>query len=134
MSFLAVLNIELMTDPLSRGYSGMSDLEAADDLNTVYRTIALDTVSGSAIFNATDDAEFGALTDAEQDQWMALCAVGSIDTTSGVAKALESDIFGPGTTTRDNLVALRTQDVSRAVELGLGVVTEGDVNKARAYV
>jgi hypothetical protein len=32
------LKIELLSDPLGRGYSGMSDQEAADDLNTAYRS------------------------------------------------------------------------------------------------
>ncbi len=32
------LRTELLTDPLVRGYSTMSDQEAADDLNTEYRS------------------------------------------------------------------------------------------------
>jgi len=31
------LKDELLTDPLGRGYSGMSDQAAVDDLDTVYR-------------------------------------------------------------------------------------------------
>lgn len=32
-----ILATELSSDPLTRGYSGMTDIEAAADLNTVYR-------------------------------------------------------------------------------------------------
>jgi hypothetical protein len=34
---IAALATELTTDPLTRGYSGMSDQAAADDVNTLYR-------------------------------------------------------------------------------------------------
>lgn len=37
MANLVALKSELDTDPLTRGYSGMSDQEAADDLNAAYR-------------------------------------------------------------------------------------------------
>lgn len=126
------LKTELISDPLGRGYSGFTDEQAMTDLNTVYRTRTVTTVPGSAIFNATDDTEYSALTDVEKDRWLALCAVLEIDVSSGVAKALEAEIFGPGTTTRSNLSALKTEDISRAEELGFGVVKTGDVEYARA--
>jgi len=110
----------------------MSDEEATSDLNTVYRTRTVETVPGSAIFNATDDTEYGSLTDTEKDRWLALCAVLEINVASGVAKALEAEIFGPGTTTRSNLAALKIENISRAVELDFGVVKVGDIEYARA--
>jgi hypothetical protein len=36
---ITALNTELITDPLGRGYSGMTDEEATDDLNTEYRDV-----------------------------------------------------------------------------------------------
>lgn len=127
------LNSELITDPLARGYSGMSDAAAAADLNTVYRTRTRDTVSGSEILNATDDAEFTALADpTDKNRWLSLCGIAEIDTGNGVAKSLEADLFGAGTTTRDNLAALKSESISRAVELGLGTVRAGDVEYARS--
>jgi len=127
----AILSSELSSDPLARGYSGMTDQEAADDLNTKYRTATRTAVFGSEILNATDDTEFSALTDAEKDRWLALCAVDYVNVSSGVAKSLEADIFGPGTTTRTNLIALKTESISRALELGLNGVLSGDVQYAR---
>lgn len=114
-----VLNTELDSDPLTRGYSGMNDSEAATDLNTVYRTLPVDTASGADIFNATDDTEYGALTAEEQNRWINMCGVAEIDVSSGVAKSLEAELFGGGTTTRTNLAALKTRDVSRAIEIDL---------------
>jgi len=129
---IGVLSDELTDDPLTRGYSGMTNLEAADDLNTVYRTRTRDVVSGYEIFNATDDTEYAALTDAQKSSWDALCGIEQIDTASGVAKAREAELFGPGTDTRTNLAAVRSPAASRAVELGIGTVYEGNVQEARA--
>jgi len=125
------LKTELDTDPLTRGYSGMTDQEAADDLNVVYRTLPVDTVSGSDIFNNTDDVEYGALTAEEQNRWVNMCGVETVDVASGVAKSLEAELFGPGTDTRTNLAALKMRDVSRGVELGLGEVKAGNVEEVR---
>lgn len=125
------LRTEITTDPLSRGYSGMTDLEVANDLNTEYRTITRDTVQGYEIFNETDDVEYAALTDAQKSAWDALCAIDQINTANGVAKAREAEIFGAGTTTRSNLIALKNPAASRAVELGLGFIKAGHVQLVR---
>lgn len=126
------LKDEITTDPLGRGYSGMTDQQVADSLNAVDRSATYSVITGAQIFNATDDAEYGALTDAQKASWDALCAISEIDTASGVAKAREAELFGPGTQTRSNLQALRSYSMSRAQELGLGKVNEGDVKHARA--
>lgn len=126
-----ILKTEITGDPLGRGYSGMNDLEVATDLNTEYRTKMRSIVAGSEIFNITDDTEYAALTDAQKSSWDALCAIDSINTSSGVAKARESELFGPGTTTRDNMAALKSPAASRAAELGLSIVYEGHVQEAR---
>jgi len=110
----------------------MTSIEAADDLNTKYRTRTRATVSGSEILNATDDTEFSAVADpTARDRWLLLCGVDAVDTSSGVAKSLEAALFGPGTTTRDNLAAIRQEVISRAEELAIGEVLPGDVEYAR---
>lgn len=129
---MEILKTEISTDPLTRGYSGMSNIEVATDLNTKYRTDTWDYVSGSEIFNATDDSEYGALTDDQKASWDRLCGIDQIDISSGIAKAREAEFFGPGTTTRINLIALKdAPNISRGVELGLGIVYEGNVQEAR---
>lgn len=125
------LRTEITTDPLGRGYSSMTDLEVANDLNIEYRTITRATVAGWEIFNVTDDAEYAALTDAQKSSWDALCGIEQIDTANGVAKAREAELFGSGTTTRSNLAALRNPVASRARELGLPFVYEGHIQEAR---
>lgn len=129
---MSILSEELANDPLTRGYAGMTDQQAVDSLNTADRSRAVATVSGAAIFNATDDAEYTALTDAQQASWDRLCAIETVDISSGVAKAREAELFGASTTTRANLTALKTESISRGEELGIGLVTLGMVQAARA--
>ena len=125
------LQAEVMTDPLNRGYSGMTDLQVANDLNTVNRTKTRATVSGAEIFNATNDVEYAVLTEAQKASWDRLCAIDSIDTASGVAKAREAELFGSGSVTRSNLAALKNPAASRAEELGIPFVYEGHVQEVR---
>ena len=128
---IQILIDEITNDPLVRGYAGMTDQQVVDSINTANRTITRQFVSGSEIFNATDDIEYGLLTDAQKSAWDALCAIDSIDTGSGVARAREAELFGAGTSTRTNLQAIRQSTVSRAQELGI-TVNFGDVVHARA--
>ena len=129
---LQILNAEITTDPLARGYSGMTDLQIANNLNAEYRTANRDTVSGAEIFNATDADEYGALTDDKKAAWDRLCAIGVVDTASGVAKAREAELFGGGSVTRANLQSLRQYSLSRAAELGINErVYASDVTEAK---
>lgn len=130
------LAVELTNDPLTRGYAGMTDQQAADDLNTLYRYAYVDTVSGWEIFNATDDTEYAALTIDQKASWDRLCAIDQIDVSNGVAKAKEAELFGPGTVTRTNLLNLKRTPISRAQELDIleyaSQITAEHVNQARA--
>jgi hypothetical protein len=129
---IEVLATELTTDPLGRGYSGMGDAAAAADLNTVYRTRIRETIESWEYFEAMDTAEFQALADAAKAYIRDLLAMGTVaSTTSSKAVALTLAIFGGGSNTVANLNAVRTENISRAVELGLGVVYEGNVAEAR---
>ena len=125
-----ILIDELTLDPLAIGYTGMTDQQVVDSLNALTRPIQF--LSGSAIFNATDDTEYDTLTDAQKSSWDALCSIDVIDTSNGIAKARERELFGPGTTTRSNLQSLRVNKQSRAQELGISRVREGHVQEARA--
>ena len=130
---IEILKAEITDDPLSRGYSGMNDLEVAGSLNTVNRPVTKTYLTGSEIFNATDYTEYGALTSDQQASWDRLCGVDQINISSGIAKGREAELFGPGSVTRAALVALKVSpQVSRGTELGLGTVYEGNVQEARA--
>ena len=129
---LAALQAELATDPLTRGYSGMTDAEAAASLNTVNRTRTYPSLTGDQVFTATDATEFAALTDQKQLLWVSFTSKDSIDPADATNVAFVNWIFGAGSDTLSALATLRTEDVSRAVELGLGTVKTGHVGMARA--
>ena len=128
---LVKLKAELDADPLSRGYSGMSDVEAATSLNdTVDRNVNKATMTASEVLNAVVPAEFNALTEAEQTRIWSLLGIGTLNP-FGVEATLLTAAFGAGSATIVALAGLRKDTVSRATELGLGFVAPGHVENAR---
>jgi len=121
---------ELDNDPLGRGYSGMSNAEAAADLNTEYRTQHKATLTSDEMFTKTDATEFSNLTDHKQDLWVGFCGH-DIDPWDSVNVSFVKWIFGNQSTTVSNLGGARTDSISRAAELGLGTVKPGHVQNAR---
>lgn len=128
---IQVLRSELDTDPLTRGYAGMTDAEVATDLNTEYRTRNKDTITGSEAWSLTDSTEYNALTDAQKSQWLSLCAIDQHDP-FGVSADTAIDIFTGGSDTIVALNAYRVESISRGIELGIGNVVEQHVIDARA--
>ena len=126
------LKSELDADPLTRGYSGMTDEQAADDLNTAYRSVPRASMNGDEIFAATDNAEFAGLTDHKQQLWVSFTSKDVINAYEQTNIDFLDYIFGGSSTTKTTLAGLRNEDVSRGVELGLGVVKVGDVQFARS--
>ena len=136
---LLALKDELTNDPNGYGLPGMGDEAAAEALNLVRVAIQLDreSVPAGEIAQAIKLTEFEAVTvTAAQRQWllMILGAVGTISVKDTEAKTGLLAIFGVGTTTRTNLVALSTRAASRAEQLGFGVVTPSDVADARRLI
>jgi hypothetical protein len=132
------LETEVQTDPLGRGYSGMTDAQVVTDLNTVYRTRNKSFLSGDEVFAATEPTEFNALDDGSstladiKNQWLSFCGRDTIDAFVTANEQFVIDIFGGGSTTVSNLQDLRTEDISRAQELGLhSNITPHQVNQAR---
>lgn len=130
---LIALKAEIDGDPLTRGYSGMNDDQVVADINTVYRTRNKSSLSGDEMFQATDGSEFTALTEHKEQSWLAFCGRDSIDPFGAANVAFATYIFGGGSTTLSNLNTIRTEDVSRADELGIGRVRVGNVTEARAF-
>ena len=121
---MAGLKDELANDPLVRGYSGMTDQQAADDLNTSYRSRNRASMSGDEIAQAADPAEFDALDDGSANNtpdtkghWLALCGREAIDPFATANVELVNSIFGNPSTTRTNLIAARVESITRAEEL-----------------
>jgi len=55
MADIDALSQELTNDPLGRGYSGMTDQQAADDLNTAYRAYTVAVSSRALLVWAGDN-------------------------------------------------------------------------------
>lgn len=130
MSNIDTIKTEIDTDPLARGYSGMTDQQVADDLNTVYRQRNRTSMSGREVADEIVDAEYDALSDAKKAQLLSLGASDSIDPFGFGANVIK-DIFTAGSTTVSNLAAARVETISRAEELGIGTVKTGWVEEAR---
>lgn len=114
-----VLKTEIDGDPLARGYAGMTDVQVFDDLNTEYRSLSRPTITSAELYQAIDDGEYIGLNNAGKarvDQILGLG--GEIDATPGSrARAVILALFGAGTTTRANLVALVDTPIDRGREL-----------------
>ena len=128
-----ILKIELTDDPLGRGYSGMSDIDAANDLNTAYRSQNKSSLNGNSLFTATDSTEFAGLTEEKRSLWVSWCSTDR-DPFNTENIAFVNWIFDGASATLTALAAIRTENISRASELGIGTVKEGYVALARGGV
>lgn len=131
---------EIDTDPLGRGYSGMTDVQVTDSMNnTIDRPSERESLTGGEIANAIVASEFNdaGVTDQQRAnvRWVADFSATSVDVTTGsAARSILLNAFGSGTTTRTNLSNLVSITISRAEELGLGEVKVGEVEQARSIV
>lgn len=132
---IEILKDELTNDPLAVGYSGMDDEAAAASLNDTGagRTLPVDTLEATTIYEAIDTAEFDALLDPQKeaiDRILSLSG-GILVSASSKARAVILAAFPGGTATRTALVAEVTRTVSRGEEIGIGHVWPGHVQEAR---
>ena len=124
------LKDEVDTDPLSRGYSSMSDSEVVDSLNTKDISRNRSSMSGDEVSSSIDKTEYQALSDASKDRAIVLTNRIVIDP-FGFVKDVLIDIFGGGSTTIASLAAARVESISRAEELKIGKVKLGHVEAIR---
>lgn len=125
------LKSEIDADPLARGYSGMTNQQIADDLNVIARDNWVD-ISGGQFAEAVVQGDFSGLTAGEQTYVSGLFGCDSIATAPGSnIRAAVINIFGNPSATLTNLIAVANQQVSRGSELGIGNVTEHDVQIAK---
>lgn len=127
-----VLADEINADPLIRGYGGMSDQQIADDINTEYRSRNRASMTPTEVYNNVDESEFTALTQAQQDEVYKILHMGQPLNPFGLEADRFISIFGGGSNTIIALQALRVDSITRAAELGLGVVSVGHVEEAKA--
>ncbi len=128
---LDTLKAELTDDPLSRGYSAMSDVEASASLNEINRERNRSSMTGSEILNAVNDNEWIALSEADKQTVWNIAHLGEVNP-FGVEATLMLLVFDAAESpTITALRAARKEAVSRAVELGLGFVAPGHIENAR---
>jgi hypothetical protein len=127
---IVALKTELDTDPLARGYSGMTNQEATDSLNIVNRNRNRTSMLGTELIENTDATEFALLSDAKKSLWLSLCGIDSHDP-FGSSADIAIDIWGAGSDTITALQALRVETVSRSIELFGEKMRTGYVEAAR---
>ncbi len=134
----AVLKTEIQTDPMTLGYAGKTNPEVAALLNEVglsSEAVNVGTIDGQELSKAVVISEYTALTDAQRQAWTTILSAGDgqvdVDDTRVVDQI--GAIWGVPTTTRANLLALKTRSASRAeVVFAPGTtVTKFDVAEAR---
>ena len=135
---LQALKTEITTDPAAIGYGAVQataawDNATADKLNAPLRQGEQATLTAGQLFEAIDAAEYTALTAANKALVnLVLGLAGDIKVGVGSnARTILLAVFGVGTTTRTRLAAAVGKQISRASELGFGVVTPSDVAEAR---
>ena len=124
---LAILKAELALP----AYNGLSHQAAADALNTVNVSIDRTIIPAYEVIDATVATDYSALTATERDRYAAITGAGQINVQNANVRLAFAAMFGAGTQTRTNLLALQTALVSRAQQLGIGGVTSQDVKDAR---
>ena len=128
---MADLKTELATDPLGRGYVGMTDEEAANDLNTSYRTRNRTEMTGDEVFQSIESqAIWEGLTANQRLEFLSLCGRDILDPFGAANVNLVKSIFGAASATVTALNAARIESITRAQELGFRV-TIGLVEEAR---
>ena len=123
---------EITLDPLTRGYSSMTDEQLSIDLNTVYRTRYRQTMTASEVANQINKAEFDALSIADEALIWNVLHLGVLDP-FGIEATIFISAFGGGSTTISNLQTARLDNISRATELGV-TAQVGEVEDARGPV
>lgn len=138
---LAALATELSTDPVGLGYSqapNVNDPADAELLNTVGLSgeeVDVGVIDGQELSKAVVMSEYVALSDVERQGWTVILSAGDGQVDVDDQRVIDQigAIWGAATTTRANLLGLKTRSASRAEALfGRGVsVGHLDVGKAR---
>lgn len=126
------LKAEIDSDPLARVYSGMTDQEVADDMNTVYRTRNRAAVTGKEVKDQIVSADWISRSDAQKSQLLALFARDDLDPFGIDAEIFTDAMSGAAGSSVADLAAYRVENISRAEELGFGVVLLATVESARS--
>lgn len=129
---IALLRTELLTDPLVRNYAAMDDLQVVNSLNLVNRSVLIPTVTGTQIGQQVVVSEYNALTDAQRNTIRDMWGLDSVPTQTGFFREYLLSVFNAQSTTRANLIAAFSRNVSRLTELMGTPVSIGPHHVAQA--
>lgn len=124
------LKAELAGEHPDTGPYDADDAIAAEQLNKVNRTRNRTSMSGRELAASIINADYDELSDIKKSHILSLSSGDNIDP-YGFAANVIKNIFGPGSQTVVALADARVEDISRATEIGLGVVAPGHVENAR---
>lgn len=129
---LVKLKTELTTDPLGRGYAGMTDDEAAATFRINDRQVNRDALDGGLLVSALVRSEYNALVANDKNYVQLIAGTATPIPLTPAFKAELGAIFPAGSATRTALLALVKRAGNRADELGLGgMPTASDVADAK---
>lgn len=136
------LQQEINADPVTLGYAGKSDAQIATILNDgTLRSVNRDIVQGYEIVGCIVSADLSAIPNTIAGQMMItrlmlICsASGGVNIRNANTRQILTDLFSSASAaTKNALLALQAQTVSRATELGLGAVSVVDVTRAKSGV
>lgn len=129
----AALKVELDTDPLGRGYSGMTDQQIADNMNAVDRTRNRTQMTGKEVKDRIVVSEWDSRTDAQKQIVLAMCNRDDLDP-FGIDAQIFQDAMAGATNTINALIAYRVEDISRAEEIFGAPVDVAAIESARLIV
>lgn len=115
--------------PVTGAYSADAK-EAAAQLNAVNVSRNRTSMSGREVADNIFDTDYDALTEDKKTKVLALIASDSLNP-FGFAANVVKNIFGADSDTLTALALTRVETISRAVELGFGKVSPGQVIEAR---
>ena len=96
---IATIKAEITTDPLNRGYTGMTDQQVVDSLHVQDRSQNIASLTGDVMFQQTDATEFAALADVKKQLWLAMCGRSDVDPFAAANVAMVQWLFGAGSVT-----------------------------------
>ncbi len=129
----ANLRTEVQTDPLVRGYTGMTSAQILTDLQTINRTRDKTGLSPSEVYQNINQGEWDDLSASEQEEVWNILQLGDPLDPFGREATRFVAIFGSGSATITSLQALRIDKISRSQQIrNGGPVTEHQINRARS--
>lgn len=130
MDYVALKAELLAGHPVTGAYNADNQL-AADQLNAVNRTRNRASMTGKEVKDRIDTADWDSRTDAQKSQLLSMFARDDLDPFGIDAHIFQEAMTGAVGTSVSSLASYRVEDISRAEELGFGVVSAADVDSAR---